>query len=176
MVRTAVSHGHGARMIGDIFAGGIGWQPSGNSHVMTANEVDMVPAQVPFLRTADRLGFIVHAAGTGNVRVGIYRDNGDTPVGGELVVQSASVAVIAGGQKQEVVIVDTILIPGLYWFAIVNDTGDADLARPEVNWRAVVGGTLIPRKYTVVYANGLTDPCPAVTIEGEITSMFARVE
>jgi hypothetical protein len=106
----------------------------------------------------------------GNIRLGLYRDNGDTPAGGALVVETASVAL--ANFKNEVVIADTVLEPGLYWFALQND--DATPVFITSDQTESLGGTL----QCYVFAQGygaFTDPCPAVAFEMYTPLGFVRV-
>ncbi len=67
--------------------------------------------------------FVNTAGGTGAVlRMGIYSDNGGTPVGGALVLDAGTIAATTNGQRLEVTINQT-LQPGNYWIACVTQGG-----------------------------------------------------
>jgi hypothetical protein len=108
--------------------------------------------------------------------VGIYRDNGDTPVGGAVVVQSASIAKSGTNRTQEFTVATTSLQPGLYWIALVSDENTTKFDRYGVS-EFFTGGTFFAAYYDRGGGYGaLTDPCPAITA---LTSMalhaFVRV-
>jgi hypothetical protein len=99
---------------------------------------------------------------------------GDTPVGGAVVVQSASIAKSGTSRAQEFTIVDTQLLPGLYWVAVRSSEATSKYTRHDlVNW--ITGGTLIPRYYDAAYGV-LTDPCPAVNALTECPGIYVRIK
>jgi hypothetical protein len=113
--------------------------------------------------TINKIGIQWGSVSAGNARVGIYRDNGGTPVGGAVVVQSASIAKSAAFLGQEFAIATTKLTKGLYWIAVESDEATSKFYRC---------GTAFfdPPAFnaTGYYDRGggygvLTDPCPAVT-------------
>ena len=111
------------RMFVDVF-----WPEQGGAETLNvAGKVFTIPVNVTFHSIVNKIGFYV-AVQAGNLRVGIYRDNGDTPAGGALVVESGSVACGAAG-PQEIAIAATRLIPGLYWVVIQSDTTTAQVFR-----------------------------------------------
>lgn len=142
-----------------------------------ADEVYLVPVQVYRTVTLSHLGFVrgSGAAGGAQVMMGVYADNGDTPVGGALLGSTAAVAVIAGiNQKQEIALAAALqLTPGLYWYAIVEDTGGANL----FNWASdclVHGAVTLDAYHYAAGALTLIDPCPAVAGEDPVV-MFGLV-
>lgn len=137
------------------------------------NRVQLNPVQIPVQLTLDRIAVIWAVAGTGNIRVGLYRDVGDTPLGGELIVDSGAVAKALVTGAQEVTIVDTILMPGLYWIAFQASIADGT-SRREIN-PDTTRGTLQAYYYNPV-GFAFTDPCPALTVETDPIVNYVRVK
>lgn len=137
-----------------------------------AGRVFMHPLEVPFTMTADRIGYRIASTCAGNIRVGIYADNGDTPVGAVLIVQSASVAKPGINQYHEVTIPDTQLRPGLYWLAIQSDEVTTEV---DMSWFAGSSGiTLRAGFYDHAYG-AFTSPCPAL-FYSQTVSLYLRVK
>lgn len=124
---------------------------------LTANTVYIVPMEVPYRCVVDRIVVAYYGPVAGNIRACIYRDNGETPVGGALIVESASVAKTGTVRKQEITIADTLLRPGLYWLAINTDESTTNIIHI---WPWNLGGTLICYTYALAYG-AFTNPCPA---------------
>jgi len=131
---------------------------------MTANRCYLMPIQVPIRLTVDRI--CIPWAGTvaGNIRAGIYKDNGETPEGGDLLVESASVAKSGTNRLQEITITDTQLDAGLYWVAIQGDESTTEVERS--TGRYYHNGALQEYYYDLGAYGPFTDPCPAVTVGG----------
>lgn len=164
---AAAVHTHYARYIDEIF------RMFAVAAAVSTGIVSLTPIQIPFGMTLDRLGFICVNVAAGNSRLGIYYDNGDLPDGGALIVETASVAVVVN-QKNELIIADTSVPPGLYWLASQFDNVAcnyyphlADQCR---------GGTLQTRRYNQAYG-AFTDPCPAtILLSGDFSPwQFTRV-
>jgi hypothetical protein len=119
----------------------------------------MAPIQISVTLTIDRIAVIWGGTTAGNARIALYRDNGDTPVGGALVVQSASIAKAGTTRKQEFTIAATQLTPGLYWIAIQSDENTSKFERIDLAYEA--GGTLTGYYYTLGGYGVFTNPCPA---------------
>lgn len=170
-VTFAQHHDHYARMLWDIFAsGGPGWSALTFG---SAGRYFLVPFNVEYTITIDTIGFATRETAGGNVIVGAYEDNGDTPVGGSLIVQSASTA-LAGriNQKIEVPIASTQLTPRLIWL-VLRGSASADV----VNGTGAfvrAGGTLQEYYIDGAYA-ALPDPCPAATGQLNAPAMFVMV-
>lgn len=152
------------------------WYTSTGSAVwVAADRVHIHPLIVPFGVRVDRIGHVNHNPVSGNCYKGIYRDNGDTPVGGELIVQTGSVAVGLVNQVSEDAITEVYLEPGVYWIAMIVDNNTHQVRIP--GYRMVQGGTLTGHKYDRaggVYGP-LTDPCPATTVQTAIPQFTLRV-
>jgi len=124
-----------------------------------ADLVTLVPIDIWFPVTVDRVGGYQRAFnGTGLMRVAIYEDNGNTPVGGALIVESAAVADARARAKAEALIANTPLLGGRYWLAINRD----NIANTFMNYQAeeAAGGTW----QTLFHARPFgpfADPCPA---------------
>lgn len=170
-VAFAQHHDHYARMLYGVLAKS-GWSPL---TLDTAGRVMLVPIQIEFQMTLDRIGLLKGATIAGNLIVGIYEDNGDTPFDGALVVESASVAMSAGTfRKQEITIANTLLDPALYWLAIETD----DTTAVVYGFPSTLSyeGTLQAYYYDRAGGYGaLTDPCPAVVRESEAPVLYVRV-
>jgi hypothetical protein len=134
--------------------------------------VYLKPIEIPRTMTVDRI--IVLRAGNvnGNIRVCIYEDNGETPAGGALIVESASVAAGAALSKQEVLIADTQLTAGLYWVGLqwnaVPNSFKNDWAFGEP-W-----GSLGHVEYAHVYG-AFANPCPVIAGSSVTPQVLVRV-
>lgn len=162
---------HYARYLHDIFT------PSGCNNTLAlaaAGRVFCAPFQVTYTITIDRIGYVVGGVAAGNVRTGIYNDNGDTIAGAALVVESASVAVPGANQKHELPIVATQLPPGLYWLVIQGDDGTNIVARVQNNYAA--GGTLTGLRFANFGGYGVFEnPQVSALIVQTNPSMLVRV-
>ena len=130
------------------------------------------PVQIPFDLTVDRIGWANAGVSAGNVRAGLYRDNGDTPVGGALVFETGAVAMGLVSQKQDVIIPDTVLTRGLYWFIFQNDNDTARFIY--IHSPLSIGGFLQSYRYDHAFAP-FTDPCPASVVRMRPPWMYLRV-
>lgn len=168
-------HNHYLRMIGDLFAGGPGFVAADWGETMGDDTIMLMPLQVPYTITVDRIGLIPRVQ-NGNIEVGIYADNGDTPVGGARLVTSGIVACPAAGQKQEITIADYELTAELYWLALWRSSATVVFAMSGAALAAsFLGGTL----YThAIWAGGggLPDTCPATEDTGASDAMYVRVK
>lgn len=148
-------HGHFNRMIWGVLEQLAGIEAT----TPTVNRVYLSPLIIEYTLTVDRVGICNFATLAGNVIAGLYRDNGDTPTGGALLVSSVSTALAGAHQKQEITIANTQLTAGLYWMATIYSN-----ATYTGGWmgipQATQGGTLFTRYYGAG-AFALTDPCPA---------------
>ena len=125
-----------------------------------AGRVWLPPIDVPWPVIIDRIIYQVGATSAGNVRLGLYREGAtaDSPAGGVLVVESASVAQSTAYYLQMVTIAATVLTPGQYFVGIQgsDDSGTFEWSRDDASllsqWYDVAGGY-----------GAFTDPCPAIT-------------
>ena len=157
---------HSVRMINGVFTA-----LTGGGVAAINGKVSLEPLQLFFPATLEALGAHIRASAPGqNMRMGLYHDNGDTPVGGALIVESASVATGAGRGKYEVAIANTTLPAGLYWMAIQSDGIDTFVT---IQADESKGGTLEARSYNLAYG-AFTDPCPA-TLWSDTPAMYAIV-
>lgn len=165
-VTFAQHHGHYARYnncVFDLHHLGFGW---------STGYIGFVPMQVPFTMTLDRIGYVCGAAPSGNARCAIYHDNGDMPDGGALIVETASVAMVA--RKNELTIADTQLTPGLYWLAYQGDDVPT-IFGPHTS--QCPGGTLFCRSADGGIGYGaFPDPAPATVDDTEVAWQFVRVK
>lgn len=144
-----------------------------NTMTVVVNRVYLMPLEVPFTATVNRIAVTYFTPVAGNIRAGIYQDNGDTPFGGSLLVESASVAKSGTDRAQEIVIAATQLTPGLYWTAVVSDEATTMVFR--ILWRMWETASLVSRKYLLGVYGPLTNPCPAVTSESATPCVYMRV-
>ena len=127
--------------------------------------------QVPFNVTIDGLFYVVGTAQNGNIRMGLFRDNGDDPSGGALVVESASVAQGAVNEQQMVTVADTVLTPGRYWVAVQTDDISATFLRYFDN------SVSTARRYARGGAYGpFENPCPAAVLDPVLICCGTRVK
>lgn len=120
-------------------------------------DVYLEPLDIWWPVIIDRLVWQVAAQG-GNLRMGIYREGPtiDLPDGGELVVESASVACPAANTIHLLPIADTLLVAGRYWVGLQADATFGQLRRALVS-----NAGLQPVRYTRAGGYGaFTDPCP----------------
>lgn len=139
-----------------------------------AARVYIRPLNVVTTRTYDILGYIC-ATANGNVRMCFYEDNGDTPVGGALIVETASVAcaVVA----QEIAIAATQIDESLIHIAL--QFSDATAVLRVGSWQHITENNATVKEYFYDRGGGygaFTDPCPAAAVNtGQSPVMFSRV-
>lgn len=148
-------HDHYARYIKCIFDLGPDY-----TQVPAIGRVQLCPIQIPFTVTIDAIVIFYGDACAGNLRVGLYEDVNDDPTGGDLLVESGSVAKAGVGQKQEVAVTQTQLAPGLYWAAAQSDEITTLIYRCHPYFSN--GGSVQHYFYDHAYG-AFTDPCPALT-------------
>jgi hypothetical protein len=86
---------------------------------ITANSLYAYPFVVPESQTFDRIAIKVQTLSAGNVRLGIYSDNG-TVYPGALLVDAGEVDVGATGVKS--LTINQTLTAGLYWLVLVGNS------------------------------------------------------
>lgn len=132
--------------------------------VATIARVYLVPYQARVTQTVEAIGWCSGAVAAGNYITGIYEDNGDTPVGGAVIVESPSAAVPGANQLVESTILATQIDPALYWLAVEFDDNTNTARR--IDGSVKQGGTLETHFYLRAMGYGaLTDPCPATTTQ-----------
>jgi len=130
---------------------------------VTVARVYLTPVQVPFDLYVDRLWFVGRNQ-AGNMHGGIYKDNGDTPAGGEVVLDSGSVSTPTTLGGCYIDLTETFLERGQYWVALEFDNALVDILE-----MIYYGPPRSPTGYGGVYYDrpggygALIDPCPAVT-------------
>lgn len=130
-----------SKFITDIFWP---WSAATSMTLVAIGRVFVVPVEVKILCTVNAIGF-APTVSAGNLRVGLYRDNGDTPAGGTLVTESVSTPCPAINVKGEINIAPVRLAPGLYWLAIQGSNAAAAFNRNAGAFYQ--GGTLIARNF-----------------------------
>lgn len=147
----------------------------GSAQAFVTARCYLAPVQIPVNLTIDRLGWLQDAVSAGNVRMGIYRDMGDTPLGGALVVESASVAKAGTARKMELTIAATQLSPGLYWVCVQSDEATSSFTMGSQDMSN--GGTILTCQYDRGGGYGaFTNPCPAITTNAGVAIQFVRVK
>lgn len=137
----------------------------------TANYVFLTPIDIPYTLTIDRLMWWTGTAAAGNMRIGIYAEGAaDTPAGGALQVESASVAVINARNCQAVTVADTSLTAGQYYIGIMGSNAACNWwgSRDETGDFAY---EFNPHAY-----GAFPDPCPAVNYYNYIPMLGVRVK
>ena len=93
---------------------------NGSTSSMTVGQLNAIPLIVPtptsFINLTCNVGNIGAAA---IVRIGIYADNGGTPVGGKLLLDAGNVNIINSGVTGNVIPINITLAPGIYWITTV---------------------------------------------------------
>ena len=105
--------------------------------------------------------------------MGIYADNGDTPVGGSLLEESGS-TVAAAARKNELTIASLQLDPGLYWLAFQESNSACDTVGADTIPAYARGGTLQSVTYNLIFG-AFTDPCPVVADNNTMPALYVRV-
>jgi len=132
--------------------------------------VYLVPINVPFDCFVDALMVRIDVQ-AGNMHIGLYRDNGYTPAGGALVVDSGSVAVPAPAGHNDISITETFLEAGLYWLAVEFSDATATWY-----WSNIYVYPLEAVYYDRVGGYGaLIDPCPSITVADRHYYAWLRV-
>ena len=140
-----------------------------------ANRVYLTPIEVPVRLTVDRICVSKLGVAAGNYRAGIYKDNGNTPTGGALVVESDSIAKGGAWASIELTIAATQLEPGLYWIAILSDEATTQVL---ATYNSEGVGLSVENRYYDIGAYGaLTNPCPATLLapNGNCPNSMLRV-
>jgi len=96
--------------------------------------------------------------GAGNVRMGIYADNGNTPDGGALLSETAAGAPVAMGKFEIALPANLQLQRGLYWLVINNNNAALELCQAVAPQQS--GGTLFGRRAATAFG-AMPNPCPA---------------
>jgi hypothetical protein len=135
-----------------------GWEGAFPSEA--AGRVYLCPIDIAWPVIVDRIIYKIGAATNGNLRAGIYRQGAtpDSPAGGVLMVESASIAAGVAFALQAITIVDTLLIPGQYFVALQWDNNVS-------TFEEIYDESLA---YVFYYNRGggygaFTSPCPAIT-------------
>jgi hypothetical protein len=123
----------------------------------TINSLRAYPVIVDAPITIDRIACQVTVGTTGNIRIGIYNDDG-TGKPGTLVVDSGQLAITTPAVYQATI--NVTLLPGIYWFAYLTDTANTMLVFSSGNFYPVAGfssvsfNTTVPAVYLVAQTYG----------------------
>jgi hypothetical protein len=158
----------------------IGHGDFGYSVSFNVNTIYALPFQLSVPLTVDRLGMMWMAGvGGNNVRVAFYRDNGDTPDGGALIVQSGVLPVPVGAQeRKEFALADTLLASGLYWAAVLFDADQADMCSLLHAWYGSGGGAEATlSSHSAAFAFGaFPNPFPVSAWDVTVPMMYLRIK
>jgi len=138
-----------------------------------AGRVWIGPIDVPWRVEVDAAVYCVGGTAAGNVRIGVYKegDTIDRPDGGELVVESGSVAQPTTNALHLVDLPTTILEAGRYYVAIQGDDATGTFY---THTNATTGGYNPGRYYDHTYGP-FEDPCPATLASTRFPIIFLRV-
>lgn len=149
---------------------------SGLAQVLTvAGKVFATAIAIDHPVTVNRIIIAIRTVSAGNVRVGIYRDMGNTPGGAVLIVESASTAAAAASTTQEVAIAETFLDRGLYWLVVQSDTTTLELQRASSSFYST--GTLNGKTWANAgaYAAFENPQASAITANQPVPTMGVKV-
>lgn len=148
-----------------------GWEGALASEA--AGRVYLCPIDIMWPVMVDRVIYKIGIVTNGNLRAGIYRQGAtaDSPAGGVLAVESASVAMGAAFALQAVTIADTLLTPGQYFVALQWDNNVG-------TFEEIYDESLA---YVFYYDRGggygaFTSPCPAITGHNRGVRCMLRVK
>ena len=129
----------------------------------TAGRVYLTPIIIKERCWINKIYFYIDSVSAGNLTAGIYRDNGATPGGGPLVVESASVAAAGTYRVQAISIALTELTPGLYWVGIESDS--TTVVTDRISPSGLVHANFLTEYYYDRSGGygAFTDPCPTPT-------------
>lgn len=85
------------------------------------NSLRAYPINIPRVMSIDRIAVHITTGTTGNIRLGIYNDNG-SGLPGTLALDSGNMAITGTGVLTATVSIT--LQPGVYWLAYVTDTAN----------------------------------------------------
>jgi len=111
----------------------------------------------------DQISVNINTASAGmRIRIGVYADNGGTPQGGALLVDSGDIDVSTTGTKTYAISPAVNLVKGTVWVCVLTE--DAVMAfNRSAGTASYLGGVMDGCYYTLDAWGALTDPCPAVT-------------
>lgn len=137
----------------------------------SAGRVWLVPIDVPWRMEIDALIYQTHGTSAGNVRLGLYREGAttDSPAGGNLIAETASVAMEAAHRMAIIPLVSAVtILPGRYWCGIQGDdiTGTV--------WAHNETSATVGKSYDHGYG-AFADPCPALTGRSDFPDLYLRV-
>lgn len=137
--------------------------------VVSVNMFKLHPFCVPVATTFNRIGIRVATGATGKIRLGVYSDNGGTPTGGGLLLDSGEIDTAVAEDKE--VVINLTLAAGWYWLAIFSNTtatlrGLGAVSSPALLGFTGVNVTSLHNRASITATYGpLPNPCPAVTLE-----------
>ena len=146
----------------------------------SANNLRALPFGTGKIVTADRIGIIVTTGAAGNVRIGIYQDDGNG-YPGSLLLDAGAQSTTGTGVK-EVTISQALAANTLYWLAILGDAAPTIRTIPiaqcipflgldnaygtalGVGWLASLAYGALPSTFTAGGSAITADPVPAIAL------------
>lgn len=119
------------------------------------------------------IGYWIGAAAQGYGRMAIYKDNGNTPEGGKLMLSIPQFAVAGANERQE--ISTNIFLPrGLYWVGIVwNNSTTTYYSFPAAYIGTASDSTLPFYRFVLTnFTDAFEDTCPTVTVNALSTPLL----
>ena len=147
----------------------------GGTNTPLADYVYLGPIEVKCRSTIDRIAIVYDTPCAGNIRAGLYYDNGYTPVGGALLVETAALAKTGTFRIHELPIVDTLIEPGMYWMGILSDDPTTAVVM-QGPWQLRAGDGARLCYYNRGGFLPLLNPCPAVGYVTDTPWFYLRVK
>ena len=146
--------------------------PGFSTQAGVINRVWLTPLWFPRPVTISRLSIHITGSGAGstNLRIGLYADNGGTPDGGALLEESADIAADVVGVKVFTLSTPRELGRGVSaWLALITEDAVVDFTRCTSNDILTEVGSEQIRScsYSAAAFPALDDPCPTVTNRDE---------
>jgi hypothetical protein len=134
---------------------------AGTTTTGVALRVWLAPVWVPENCKVDQISAYI-GSGADRVRLGIYADNGGTPYGGALLVDSGNINAYPDGVKTYAISPAVALPKGTVWVCVLTENNYMVFNR-SANAVSYLGGVMDGCYYALGAWGALTNPCPAVT-------------
>lgn len=145
----------------------------GGTITMAEKRVYLLALEIPFNCSIDGIIPCWSNPVAGNVRAVVYEDVSVTPEGGDVLVESASIAKAGTYRYQKLTLAETALTRGIVWLGIVSDEGTSKFHRAE--YGAYGPAVLRGISYDIGTYGALTDPCPTLTARDHPAYLMASV-